>query len=40
MDGTVPLVGTRDMNASEVARGERFEFGGNWGDYLTRLEED
>jgi len=27
---TVPLVGTRDMNASEIARGERFEFGGNW----------
>ena len=29
----VPLVDARDMHASEVARGERFEFGGELGEF-------
>jgi 2-polyprenyl-3-methyl-5-hydroxy-6-metoxy-1,4-benzoquinol methylase len=36
----VPFVGGRDMHASEVARGERFEFGGNWASFLSVLDED
>ena len=35
-----PLVGARDRHAGEVARGERFEFGGNWASFLSVLDED
>jgi 2-polyprenyl-6-hydroxyphenyl methylase/3-demethylubiquinone-9 3-methyltransferase len=37
---TVPLVGSRDAHASEVARGERFEFGENWANFLSVLDEE
>jgi 2-polyprenyl-3-methyl-5-hydroxy-6-metoxy-1,4-benzoquinol methylase len=36
----VPFVGARDAHAREVARGERFEFGGNWASFLSVLDED
>jgi 2-polyprenyl-3-methyl-5-hydroxy-6-metoxy-1,4-benzoquinol methylase len=36
----VPFVVTRDTHASEVATGERFEFGGNWANFLSVLDED
>jgi 2-polyprenyl-3-methyl-5-hydroxy-6-metoxy-1,4-benzoquinol methylase len=36
----VSLVGAGDVHASEVARGERFEFGGNWASFLSVLDED
>jgi 2-polyprenyl-3-methyl-5-hydroxy-6-metoxy-1,4-benzoquinol methylase len=36
----VPLVGTPDTHASEVARGERFEFGGNWASFLSVLDNE
>jgi 2-polyprenyl-6-hydroxyphenyl methylase/3-demethylubiquinone-9 3-methyltransferase len=36
----VPLVGSRDAHASEVARGERFEFGENWANFLSLLDEE
>jgi 2-polyprenyl-3-methyl-5-hydroxy-6-metoxy-1,4-benzoquinol methylase len=36
---TVPFVGTPDTHATEVARGERFEFGGNWASFLSVLDE-
>src|SRR4029079_16093351 len=36
----VPLVGTPDTHATEVARGERFEFGGNWASFLSVLDEE
>jgi 2-polyprenyl-6-hydroxyphenyl methylase/3-demethylubiquinone-9 3-methyltransferase len=36
----VPLVSTGDTHASEVARGERFEFGDNWAKFLTVLDEE
>ena len=35
-----PLVGAADAHAREVARGERFEFGGNWASFLSVLDED
>ena len=37
---TAPLIGTADAHAREVARGERFEFGGNWASFLSVLDED
>jgi 2-polyprenyl-6-hydroxyphenyl methylase/3-demethylubiquinone-9 3-methyltransferase len=37
---TVPLVGAPDTHATEVARGERFEFGGNWASFLSVLDEE
>jgi len=37
---TAPLIGTADAHAREVARGERFEFGGNWARFLSVLDED
>ena len=37
---TAPLIGTADAHAREVARGERFEFGGNWANFLSVLDED
>jgi 2-polyprenyl-6-hydroxyphenyl methylase/3-demethylubiquinone-9 3-methyltransferase len=37
---TAPLVGAADAHAREVARGERFEFGGNWASFLSVLDED
>jgi 2-polyprenyl-6-hydroxyphenyl methylase/3-demethylubiquinone-9 3-methyltransferase len=37
---TVPLVGASDAHAAEVARGERFEFGGNWASFLSVLDEE
>lgn len=36
----VPLVGAADTHTTEVARGERFEFGGNWANFLSLLDED
>lgn len=36
----VPFVGARDTHAREVARGERFEFGGNWASFLSVLDEE
>src|SRR5262245_1213266 len=36
----VPLVGAPDTHASEVARGERFEFGGNWASFLSVLDNE
>lgn len=36
----VPLVGSRDAHATEVARGERFEFGENWANFLSVLDEE
>ena len=36
----VPLVGAPDTQAGEVARGERFEFGGNWACFLSVLDEE
>ena len=36
----VPYLGTRDAHASEVARGERFEFGENWANFLSVLDEE
>jgi len=35
----VPLVGG-DTHASEVARGQRFEFGGNWASFLSVLDDE
>lgn len=35
-----PLMGAGDAHAGEVARGERFEFGGNWASFLAVLDED
>ncbi len=35
-----PLMGAGDAHAREVARGERFEFGGNWASFLSVLDED
>ena len=37
---TVPLVAAPDTHATEVARGERFEFGGNWASFLSVLDEE
>ena len=37
---TAPLVGAADAHAREVARGERFAFGGNWASFLSVLDED
>jgi 2-polyprenyl-6-hydroxyphenyl methylase/3-demethylubiquinone-9 3-methyltransferase len=37
---TAPLIGTAEAHAREVARGERFEFGGNWASFLSVLDED
>jgi 2-polyprenyl-6-hydroxyphenyl methylase/3-demethylubiquinone-9 3-methyltransferase len=37
---TVPFIGSPDTHATEVARGERFEFGGNWASFLSVLDED
>ena len=37
---TVPFIGSPDRHATEVARGERFEFGGNWASFLSVLDED
>ena len=37
---TVSLIGSRDSHATEVARGERFEFGGNWASFLSVLDEE
>lgn len=37
---TAPLIGTADAHAREVERGERFEFGGNWANFLSVLDED
>ena len=36
----VPLVSRQDAHASEVARGERFEFGENWANFLSVLDEE
>lgn len=36
----VPLVAAPDTHASEVARGERFEFGGNWASFLSVLDNE
>jgi 2-polyprenyl-3-methyl-5-hydroxy-6-metoxy-1,4-benzoquinol methylase len=36
----VALVGTPDLHAREVATGQRFEFGGNWANFLSVLDED
>lgn len=36
----VPIIAARDPHATEVARGERFEFGGNWASFLSVLDED
>jgi len=35
---TVPFVGAPDTHATEVARGERFEFGDNWASFLSVLD--
>jgi 2-polyprenyl-3-methyl-5-hydroxy-6-metoxy-1,4-benzoquinol methylase len=37
---SVPLVGAPDTHATEVARGDRFEFGGNWASFLSVLDEE
>lgn len=37
---TAPLLGAADAHAGEVARGQRFEFGGNWASFLSVLDED
>ena len=37
---SVPLIGAPDTHATEVARGERFEFGGNWASFLSVLDEE
>jgi 2-polyprenyl-3-methyl-5-hydroxy-6-metoxy-1,4-benzoquinol methylase len=29
-----------DMNAAEIARGERFQFGQNWSQFLTAIDEE
>ena len=29
-----------DMNAAEIARGERFEFGQNWSQFLADIDDD
>lgn len=29
-----------DMNAAEIARGERFEFGQNWSQFLSAIDEE
>src|SRR5918996_1381028 len=29
-----------NMNAAEIARGERFEFGQNWSQFLASLDDD
>lgn len=35
-----PLIQTADAHAREIARGERFEFGGNWASFLSVLDDD
>jgi 2-polyprenyl-6-hydroxyphenyl methylase/3-demethylubiquinone-9 3-methyltransferase len=37
---SVPLISAPDTHASEVARGDRFEFGGNWASFLAVLDEE
>ena len=37
---TVPRLVPRDQHATEVARGERFEFGRNWARFLEVLDEE
>jgi len=37
---SVPLIGAPDTHATEVARGDRFEFGGNWASFLSVLDEE
>ena len=37
---TVPRLVPRDQHATEVARGERFEFGRNWTQFLQVLDEE
>jgi 2-polyprenyl-6-hydroxyphenyl methylase/3-demethylubiquinone-9 3-methyltransferase len=37
---TAPLIGGPDTHASEIARGQRFEFGDNWASFLSVLDED
>ncbi len=37
---TVTFVATPDTHATEVARGERFEFGDNWARFLSVLDEE
>jgi 2-polyprenyl-6-hydroxyphenyl methylase/3-demethylubiquinone-9 3-methyltransferase len=37
---TAEFVGAADAHAREIARGERFEFGGNWASFLSVLDED
>ena len=29
-----------DLNAAEIARGERFQFGQNWSQFLASIDED
>src|SRR5215212_176990 len=29
-----------DMNAAEIARGERFQFGQNWSQFLSAIDEE
>jgi 2-polyprenyl-6-hydroxyphenyl methylase/3-demethylubiquinone-9 3-methyltransferase len=36
----VPFAPARDTHASEVARGQRFEFGDNWANFLSVLDDD
>jgi 2-polyprenyl-3-methyl-5-hydroxy-6-metoxy-1,4-benzoquinol methylase len=36
---TAQLIGSAEAHAREVARGERFEFGGNWASFLSVLDE-
>ena len=37
---TAPLMTATDAHATEVARGERFEFGSNWARFLEVLDEE
>ena len=37
---TAPLMTAADAHATEVARGERFEFGSNWARFLEVLDEE
>ncbi len=36
----VSFVETPDTHAPEVAKGERFEFGGNWASLLSVLDDE
>jgi len=40
LSAAVALVETPDTHASEVAKGQRFEFGGNWANFLSLLDDD